>query len=487
MEENLKEFIKRAKAIKLSNEERSLLRSKISEFIAFTPIRGELPVIREKNYLSVFAVKHFIKATSLVLIFAVIVGGTGVSYAASSALPGDALYSIKININEGIEASLATTPEAKAVVQSNKVKRRLNEAQTLAKENKLSVDNQKIVIAKIEQHIDDLSKQIDILKENGDVTAILETTAKLTPVLEAHRDILKNRNDENESENGDEGDSNTNILVAQVDSSLKKVQEEEDSIIATVEDGAESSEIDTNSTEPDTEVATTLMKTDEDSPDSESVEAQATLLAEKTAAKQIKEITNKVSSIVEDRINSARRKIAQVKKVQEEYKETQKKQEQLLKEKEQSTVVIKEDTEPTPEVVKAETDVSTKETISMLEITESKIETNLATSNKNSSTTSSTPPTVKKTAPIKSVISPAPINMSVVDNKINAAEDMIKEAEKLLRNNKFKEALIIAQDVNKIANEIETLRKLKALELSQKISSDKPSQNNLTTEVNKAE
>jgi hypothetical protein len=291
-----------------------------SEFMAYTPIRGKVPVIREKSYLSVFAVRHFMKAASLVLIFAVVVGGTGVSYAASSALPGDALYNIKVNINEGIEEGFATTPEAKAVVQSKKVERRLDEAQTLAKENKLSPDNQKIVVAKIQQHVTELSKQIDILKENGDVSAALETTSNLTPVLEAHRDILKDQNENKDLADKDSGTSNNQTLVDQVDNSIKEVQDQENSIIATVEDDA----VDVNTTTIPTTATSTVVALVENMNATSTLNASSTSsddeaneyankIATKKATKQVEEITNKISNIVEERISRAQEKIDQIK------------------------------------------------------------------------------------------------------------------------------------------------------------------------------
>jgi hypothetical protein len=60
-----------------------------------------------------------------------------------------------------------------------------------------------------------------------------------------------------------------------------------------------------------------------------------------------------------------------------------------------------------------------------------------------------------------------PIDIFDVEGKIKNAEDLLHKAEKLLKEDKFKEALMMAQTVNKIAGEIETHRKLKALDLTQ--------------------
>ena len=140
-----------------------------------------------------FEVRYFAKAASLILIIAVVAGGSGVSLAASSALPGDKLYGIKVNVNESIEDSFARTTEAKVIVQSKKVERRLVEAQTLDKENKLSPEIQNIVEKKLEEHIDKLTEDIDDLRAEGNLELALETTSNLTPVLEAHKEILQDK------------------------------------------------------------------------------------------------------------------------------------------------------------------------------------------------------------------------------------------------------------------------------------------------------
>ncbi len=292
MKKEFKNFIKNAKREKLSDTERSLLRSRIMEFISYNPIRGKMPVLRERSSISIFEVRYFAKAASLVLIIAVVAGGSGVSLAASSALPGDKLYSVKVNVNEGIESTLAMSPEARAVVNSKKVERRLVEAQTLDKENKLSPELQMVVEKKLEEHIDNLAEDIENLREEGNLELALETTSNLTPVLEAHKEILEDTEGENNKNH-----ENTDVLIARVEDSIREVEDSENSIIASVEDD-----------DVDMSTATTMMMKVSDPAETEFFEQ---------AENDIAEINEDLEKIVKSRIRTAKDKIAQIDEARE--------------------------------------------------------------------------------------------------------------------------------------------------------------------------
>lgn len=434
MIKNFKNFIKVAKDIKLSENEKDSLRYKLSEFLLMSPIRGGIPEIGKVRYLSVFTVRHFIKATSLVLIFAIVIGGTGVSYAASNALPGDALYSIKVNVNEGIEDALATTPKGKVAVESKKVERRLEEAQILVKEKKLTPATKKIVEAKLDEHLQNISKQIEEMKKDGDVELALETTSSLTPVLETHRQILEDASEKEDSKATDQTSQNTDALIAKVDDSIEKVQNEETSIIASLPDnegdgvqaktaatlmttavtedpGQDSSSVSDNSD--------VTVKTDEGLSDEE-IAQRALEKQNDLAEQQLKKLKNNLSDIVEARIKSAQEKIVTIKKEIAA---------DALNEKKIETSSLT----PTAPLTEENKSLTTDTTVAQQEKTE--------------------------TVQDSTVFDP--------NQKVQEADKLIGEAKNLFSQGQFKEALEIAQNVNRIATEIETHRKLKALEIAQ--------------------
>jgi hypothetical protein len=441
MKENFKSFIKKAKASKLSDQEKGLLRSKILEFISYTPIRGKTPILIDRNYLSVFEVKYFMKAASVALICVLAVGGTGVSYVAAKALPGETLYAVKIGINENIEETLATTPKAKLALQSEHIQRRLDEAQKLRKEQKLSPENQKIVIAKIEEHTNLAVKSMNMLEENGDVSTVLETTAKLTPVLEANRDILVNK-DKNEKEEGVIED--TSSIVAIVDDSIKMVQEKENSIIASV-DIPETNENATSVAMMSVSVEEPLTKVAPPQPTEQEIATQK-------ATSEVKALGRQIEEIVEDRINYTGKKLRELKQTI--------KDEQALKEKESLVVAEPETTlkteevatEKLPQITKTETAEIPSKTILPTESTAKTIE---SASEQASELIVETKTTTK-----------VPTEFEIILNQIKLAEDILSDATKMSNDKNFKTALILTQQANKIAEEIEARRRLELLELS---------------------
>lgn len=404
MKKEFNNFIKKAKQNKLSAAEKNVMRSKILEFISFNPIRGKTPVIRERNYLSIFEVRYFAKAASLVLIFAVVVGGSGVSLAASSALPGEKLYSVKVNVNETIEDGFARTTEARAAVHSKKVERRLVEAQALDKENKLSPELQKVVEEKLAEHIDKLAEDIADLQAEGNLELALETTSNITPVLEAHKEILE----ENEEDNVT-AEENSDVLIARVENSIREVEDSENALIAAVDNGHNADA-----------VAMTMMTKIVEEPD-----PQIEII--KQAQDDIEELSDSVEKVVKSRIRTAKEKISAIKAAREieiSIVETPLPTETLptIEENQNKEVV----TEPA-----VKTDLSIEPTIEPKNVVEDKEEFD-------------------------------------IDAKIKEAERLIREADIKLDNGRFKEALSLAQEVNRIAGEIEAFKKLKALDLTQK-------------------
>jgi hypothetical protein len=440
MKEDLKNFIKRAKDVRLSEDERGLLRSRIMEFISFNPIRGKTPVINQRNYVSIFEFRHFMKAASLILIVAVVVGGTGVSYAASKALPGEMLYAVKVNINENVEETLATTPKAKIAVQSEHIQKRLDEVQMLRKEKKLSPETQKIVADKITEHTEDVIKSIDTLKKEGDVTTVLETTSTLTPVLEANLTALT---DTTPNDNASSTPASAPLVAQVVDDSIKAVQDQENSVIASVKDDAEP-------TPTDATVMTLSVAAGEEAPSASST------LEKKEAAKAASDIaalSRQLEKLVRDRLDTAKEKIADIK----------------LQEKEDAAEALKnapdvnDTTTPTPE------SGTTTPSDALVTSTESTL--SLQTSLKVLKTAD--PLVTPETATPKSEEKQeqaTPAKDTFVETRIKTAEAMIRSAQKLFDSGRFKEALMLAQDVNKIASEIEAYKNLKKLELAKQIN-----------------
>lgn len=247
MNRKFKRAINTAKEIKLSQKEKDSLRYKISEFVSFNPIRGANPTIKKSFYFSVFTLRNLSRGIAMVLVAVLVVGGTGVSYASTDSLPGDKLYTVKVNVNEKIEEKLAFTTEAKVIVQTEKVERRLTEVQKLAETNKLSPEKKEIVKQNLEKNITSVTKTIETLKEEGKAEKALDAVAKVTPVLEAHKEVLVEKNKQEKEESPEvmmmakmvtEDSTEEEIeepefdkLIETVDAAIKKVEEVEEKVI----------------------------------------------------------------------------------------------------------------------------------------------------------------------------------------------------------------------------------------------------------------
>lgn len=238
MNKKMKKFIKILKSISLSQKEKDVLRYKIEQFISFNPIRNEIHIPKKSFYFSVFTFRTLAKGVSLVLIALIVVGGTGVSYASTDALPGDRLYNVKINVNEKIEEKLAMSTQARVTVQTQRVERRLTEVQKLVERKDLSPERKEIVRVNLERNVSEVARTIENLKNEGRVEKALDTASRITPVLEAHKKVLT---EQKQTERKDTRDSNENIELdleinsfASFETMDEEQKEEYDSLLETV-------------------------------------------------------------------------------------------------------------------------------------------------------------------------------------------------------------------------------------------------------------
>jgi len=127
----------------LTQSERAQMKGNMRAFMAEHPARAPF-TLRFMDRISsaagavggVFVLPRARLVSALAL--AVLFLGAGTSYAAESSLPGDALYTVKININEKIAEALAPDPSARAAVLAVHTLRRLQEAETLAAQGRLT-------------------------------------------------------------------------------------------------------------------------------------------------------------------------------------------------------------------------------------------------------------------------------------------------------------------------------------------------------------
>lgn len=135
-----------------------------------------------------FSLKSLTAVMAALLI--VIIGGSGVSYAAESALPGDFLYPVKIHVNEEVKGRmLMKDSESAARWQATRAERRLKEAETLARNATLTEDARLVLAENFRKH--SRAVQADILSlqaENNDAAGAIGMDFEA--VLRAHARLL---------------------------------------------------------------------------------------------------------------------------------------------------------------------------------------------------------------------------------------------------------------------------------------------------------
>lgn len=115
----------------------------------------------------------------------VALGGSsaGAASLAESALPGDFLYPIKVNVNEEVRAALATTPAKKADVAIARAERRIDELNALAARGEVSPE----VIAAADERIDEHVHAAEVetaLADDG------EKERRLVAMLRIHENLI---------------------------------------------------------------------------------------------------------------------------------------------------------------------------------------------------------------------------------------------------------------------------------------------------------
>lgn len=126
---------------------------------------------------------------AIALIVAAAIGG-GTSVAAQNALPGDALWSFKININEKVGAAIAPEGKAQANFDIAALEARMKEASALAADGRLHAQAQAHIEANFEAHARNVALQIEKLQDKGDFEAAAEVAARFQAAVATNASAL---------------------------------------------------------------------------------------------------------------------------------------------------------------------------------------------------------------------------------------------------------------------------------------------------------
>lgn len=188
MQEKFKNLITTIKQMKLTDSEKSEIFKKISSFMEYNPGKKHSPIFYR---LSPYAIRSpFVFAGRLATVMAIIliIGGGGLSYVSAGSLPGDFLYSFKIQ-KEKIEDKFAVTPEKKIALRQKRIETRFGEVETLIKEKKITKEKLSLVQSKIEKEKEKATEDLkELKKEDTEKALIAENTIETS--IEEHKDAI---------------------------------------------------------------------------------------------------------------------------------------------------------------------------------------------------------------------------------------------------------------------------------------------------------
>jgi hypothetical protein len=182
LNEFFKKLNKKKEGMHLSETRKRALKARILYLIKLS----EKPKARTASFF--FPILRPVPIIAGVL--AVALAGGGIAFAAENSLPGDILYTVKINFNENLIAAVKVTQKDKASWQVDKTERRLQEASTLIVLGKADSKNQAEIQNNFEQTSNQAQDSIQSLDNAGNATSAAEVAAKLEAVLKVHQQIL---------------------------------------------------------------------------------------------------------------------------------------------------------------------------------------------------------------------------------------------------------------------------------------------------------
>lgn len=219
---NPEEFFKEMRRVSLSPSAREDMHRTLEAYADFHPVhlgyvrteearrlvhRGVLmQIVRLPLLLANRKYMHIIAPAMVILALS---GGT--SYAAESAIPGTALYPIKVELNERIAGFFNISDAAKAEWQGELALRRINEAEWLAAVGSLDAETEAALRAKIATNIKSAVARTQALDESGNADTAADVRTNIEASLRAHTGILSaleagwhdDKKDAAEKESGD--------------------------------------------------------------------------------------------------------------------------------------------------------------------------------------------------------------------------------------------------------------------------------------------
>jgi tetratricopeptide (TPR) repeat protein len=186
-------YFRDSQHINLTDSEKELGRTKLQAFMQAHPVRvgtetRQISQENSSNFLTSFK-SMMLKPLPITLSALLLLGG-GTTFAAEQALPNQALYPVKIQVNERVRAALTPTMEARVKWEARVAERRLEEAEQLARQNELKAEVKTQVESNFDEQAKLVQEKIMALKASGNIEAAVEVSNQFQASLQAHEAIF---------------------------------------------------------------------------------------------------------------------------------------------------------------------------------------------------------------------------------------------------------------------------------------------------------
>ncbi len=225
MEETLNNLKARADRVALTAEEKSAGREMLRSFMALMSHRvAHAPSVKPGRFgfLRLPYARRVVGVSAAS--FALLLSAGGISYAAEGAIPGDALYPVKVSVNEPVRAALTVSEKKRAEWEAERAGRRLSEAEELARRGALKPETRVALDADFRRHAEDAKQHMAKVREQDGNGAAADVSAKIESTLRAHRQIMSALTQHGRAQaagdsaaNNDDGDAQVAALEASVD------------------------------------------------------------------------------------------------------------------------------------------------------------------------------------------------------------------------------------------------------------------------------
>ncbi|PIR87363.1 MAG: hypothetical protein COU11_00860 [Candidatus Harrisonbacteria bacterium CG10_big_fil_rev_8_21_14_0_10_49_15] len=188
MNKQLKKILKKSRQINLTRQEKEAGKAVLAAHMRANPVRentsGRLWILQR------LFINQYLAKTMPIAVLLIIALSGGASLAAQGTEPGDALYPVKVSVNEQVRGWFTFSDEAKAELMTDLALSRLEEAEILATEGKLDSKTQAKLEQRFAQKIEAARSAMARLTANGKVDAATAITANFEAELAAHEQVL---------------------------------------------------------------------------------------------------------------------------------------------------------------------------------------------------------------------------------------------------------------------------------------------------------